>query len=82
MAQEAPISDQKQALRMLEQLGTFVITKKGAAIRQREKFSDAVLRTVSLYKNKVNKAETSEQFKDIIAAAKNELKSVYDEHKD
>lgn len=77
---EPTVTTQKQALSILDQLSTFVITKKGPQIRQREKFSDDVLRSISLYKTKINKADMPSQFTDIVAAAKHELKTIFDKH--
>ena len=75
------ITTAEQALSMLDQLSTFVITKKGTMIRDREKFSDDILRSVSLYKTKVNKADMPSQYADIVEAAKHEFKSIFDNHR-
>ncbi len=79
---EPKITTQKQALSMLDQISTFVITKKGPQLRNREKFSDDVLRTISLYKTKANKADMPSQFDDIVEAAKNELKTIFETQRD
>ena len=80
MLMSQSITTSEQALKLLDQLSTFVITKKGPMIRDREKFSDDILKTVSLYKNKVNKADLPSQYADIVEAAKNEFKAVFDNH--
>lgn len=70
----------EQALHTLDQLGTFVMTKKKVPAAQQEAYSEDILKTLSLYRKKVDKADMPEQFKDIIEAAKHELKAVYDKH--
>ena len=74
------VTTQKQALRTLDQLGAYVITTKSAETSRREVFVDEVLKTLSLYRNKVSKAEEPEQFGDIVTAAKNELQTVFERH--
>ena len=74
------VTTQKQALRTLDQLGAFLITEKSKAIKRREPFATEVLKTLSLYRSKVSKAEDPEQFEDIVAAAKNELQATFERH--
>lgn len=70
----------EQALSTLDQLGTFVMTKKTVPAAQREAYSDAVLRTLSLYRKKAEKADLPSQYSDIVEAAKHELKAVFEKH--
>jgi len=70
----------EQTLHTLDQLGTFVMTKKKVPAAQQEAYSESVLKVLSLYRKKTEKADMPEQFKDIIEAAKHELKAVYDKH--
>lgn len=70
----------EQTLRTLDQLGTFVITKKKVSEEKQMAFSDDVLKTVSLYKKKASKADMPSQFADFIEAAKHELKELYDKY--
>ena len=75
------ITTQKQALRTLDQLGAYLITEKSTAIKRREPFVDEVLKTLSLYRSKVSKAEEPGQFNDIVEAAKNELQTLFERHR-
>ena len=70
----------EQTLRTLDQLSTFVITKKKVADDKQEAFSDDVLKTISLYKKKASKADVPSQFGDIVEAAKYELKELFDRY--
>ena len=70
----------EQTLRTLDQLSTFVITKKKVADDKQEAFSDDVLKTISLYKKKASKADVHSQFGDIVEAAKYELKELFDRY--
>lgn len=74
------VTTQKQALRTLDQLGAYLITEKSKAIKRREPFTSEVLKTLSLYRSKVSKAEEARQFNDIVEAAKNELQAIFERH--
>ena len=74
------VTTQKQALRTLDQLGAYLITEKSKAIKRREPFASEVLKTLSLYRSKVSKAEEARQFNDIVEAAKNELQAIFERH--
>jgi len=78
----ATITDKDQALRTLEQLGTFIMTKKAPLVKEREAFSEDVLKTLSLYKTKLNKADMPSQYNDIVEAAKYEIKTVFDAYQE
>ena len=78
----AKIADKDHALNVLEQLGTFIMTKKAPLLKDNDAFADDVHKTLNLYRTKVNKAETSEQFTDIVEAAKYDIKSVFDSYKE
>lgn len=76
------IADKDHAQSVLDQLGTFIMTKKAPLLKDQDAFADEVHKTLNLYRTKINKAETSEQFTDIVEAAKHDIKSVFDSYKE